>query len=103
MHTDTHLKVKAGTIFARTWTPATLSNDVPLVLLHDSLGCIELWRDFPEVLVERLQRPVFAYDRLGFGQSSPRTELPSLDFIREEAEQNLPEILDQAGFSKFAI
>ena len=103
MHSDTQYTLKAGTIFARTWTPAALSNDVPLVLLHDSLGSIELWRDFPEVLANRLQRRVFAYDRLGFGRSSPRSELPSLNFIREEAEQNLPEILDQAGISTFAI
>lgn len=103
MHTDTHLTVKTGTIFARTWTPAILANDIPLVLMHDSLGCVDLWREFPEALAERLQCPVFAYDRLGFGQSSARTELPSLNFIREEAEQNLPEILDQVGISKFAI
>ncbi|MGH8437583.1 MAG: alpha/beta fold hydrolase [Pseudomonas sp.] len=40
-----------------------------MVLFHDSLGCIALWRDFPQQLSEATGREVVAYDRLGFGQS----------------------------------
>ena len=41
----------------------------PIVLFHESLGCIELWRDFPRKLSQITGREVIAYDRLGFGQS----------------------------------
>ncbi|KIA95243.1 alpha/beta hydrolase [Pedobacter kyungheensis] len=42
-----------------------------LVFLHDSLGCIELWRDFPEKLAEATKCNLVIYDRLGYGKSSP--------------------------------
>jgi pimeloyl-ACP methyl ester carboxylesterase len=103
MHTDILLDVKGGTVFAKRWRPAVTASTVPLVLLHDSLGCVGLWRDFPETLARRLGRPVVAYDRLGFGRSSPREELPSSDFIREEAEVSLPAVLDGLGIADFAL
>jgi len=40
-----------------------------LVLLHDSLGCVTLWRDWPELLAEQLQCDVLVYDRVGYGLS----------------------------------
>ena len=40
-----------------------------LVFLHDSLGCIQLWRDFPKKLSELTQCNVLVYDRQGYGQS----------------------------------
>ncbi|MBX7226346.1 MAG: alpha/beta hydrolase [Chitinophagales bacterium] len=42
-----------------------------IVFLHDSLGCIELWRDFPQKLAEATQCNVLIYDRLGYGKSAP--------------------------------
>jgi pimeloyl-ACP methyl ester carboxylesterase len=42
-----------------------------IVLLHDSLGCIQLWRDFPLQLSEAVQCNVLVYDRLGYGESAP--------------------------------
>lgn len=42
-----------------------------LVFLHDSLGCVELWRDFPEKLGKLTQCNILVYDRLGYGKSAP--------------------------------
>jgi pimeloyl-ACP methyl ester carboxylesterase len=102
VQTDILLDVNGGTIFARRWQPAAVYSPVPLVLLHDSLGCVDLWRDFPATLAHRLGRAVVAYDRLGFGRSSPREELPSADFIREEAEEVFPAVLGRLGIAEFA-
>lgn len=87
------LSTSLGDIFIKEWTPKNVKNSVPLILLHDSLGCVETWREFPMKLSESLGRVVIAYDRVGFGKSSERTELPSLHFIREESEIYLPQIL----------
>lgn len=46
-------------------------NRPTLVFLHDSLGCIQLWRDFPAKLSETSQCNVLVYDRLGYGKSGP--------------------------------
>ncbi len=103
MQTDILLDIEGGTVFVRRWNPAVTSSEVPLVLLHDSLGCVELWRDFPAALARQLGRLVVAYDRLGFGRSSPRTVRPGPDFIREVAEKFLPAVLGGLGIADFAL
>lgn len=40
-----------------------------IVFLHDSLGCVELWRDFPKKLAETTWCNILIYDRLGYGKS----------------------------------
>lgn len=47
----------------------TEANRPTIVFLHDSLGCIQLWRDFPLQLAEALSCNVLIYDRWGYGQS----------------------------------
>ncbi|HRP40482.1 MAG TPA: alpha/beta hydrolase [Chitinophagales bacterium] len=42
-----------------------------IIFLHDSLGCIELWRDFPEKLSALTRCNVLVYDRQGYGKSCP--------------------------------
>jgi pimeloyl-ACP methyl ester carboxylesterase len=44
-----------------------------IIFLHDSLGCITLWRDFPEKLGAATGCNVLVYDRQGYGQSAPLT------------------------------
>jgi pimeloyl-ACP methyl ester carboxylesterase len=46
-------------------------NKPTLVFLHDSLGCIELWRNFPQLLSEATHCNLLVYDRQGYGKSSP--------------------------------
>ncbi len=42
-----------------------------LVLLHEGLGCVGLWNDFPDKLQQATGCGVFVYSRAGYGQSSP--------------------------------
>ena len=55
-------------IHAKKWhTDAADHALAPIILMHDSLGCVALWRDFPAQLAQATARVVYAYDRLGFG------------------------------------
>jgi pimeloyl-ACP methyl ester carboxylesterase len=94
-----------GRLFARDWpAPEGARATLPaLVLLHDSLGCVELWRDFPARLRDATGRRVVAYDRAGFGCSDARAEPPSPDFIREEATAWFPLVRDQLALQRFAV
>lgn len=100
---DVHIEVPRGRVFVRWWRPGEKTTEAPVVLLHDSLGCVDLWRDFPEELARHLKRPVVAYDRLGFGRSTKREGLPSLDFIAEEAEVFFPVILRELGITRISL
>ena len=91
-----------GRMLARRWQPtAPCPALAPIVMLHDSLGCVALWRSFPADLCRATGRTVIAYDRLGFGQSDQRTARPSLDFIAEEAQQYFPALREQLGIGRF--
>lgn len=100
---DRLVDVDGGSTFVRRWTPPRVRDDMPLVLLHDSLGSVEQWRDFPARLAERLQRTVIAYDRPGFGRSSQRRDAPSPDFIAEEARGHFPALRDALALDAFAL
>ncbi|HET7851020.1 MAG TPA: alpha/beta hydrolase, partial [Pseudolabrys sp.] len=78
-----------------------LRPDVPvLVLLHEGLGCVALWGDFPERLAAATGCNVFAYSRAGYGQSSP-VKLPRpLTYMHDEARETLPRLLDAIGFRR---
>ncbi len=95
-----------GRIFARKWSPPGADADrpaSPIVLFHDSLGCVELWRDFPAALSAASGRSVIAYDRLGFGRSEAREALLALDFIAEEALVYFPVVREQLGLERFVV
>lgn len=68
-----------------------------LVLLHEGLGCVQLWRDFPAKLAQATGCGVFVYSRAGYGRSDP-VELPRpLDYMTIEATEVLPVVLDAIG------
>lgn len=75
--------------------------DAPtIVMLHEGLGCVALWRDFPQAVAEATGMGVFVYSRAGYGQSDP-VDLPRpLDFMTREATDVLPVVLDAIGFRR---
>jgi pimeloyl-ACP methyl ester carboxylesterase len=97
------VSVPGGEIFVKRWTPAAPRARAPLVLLHDSIGCVEMWRQFPLSLATRLQRPVIAYDRLGFGRSTECRGLPSVDFVSEEATVRFPVLRRELELDTFVV
>ena len=71
-----------------------------LVLLHEGLGCVALWRDFPPRIAERTGFGVFVWSRGGYGQSDPVPLPRPLDYMTWEATQRLPHVLDAIGFQR---
>ena len=93
-----------GKLFARKWRPAQTHDDrAPVVLVHDSLGSVELWRNLPSLLAVRTGRTIIAYDRLGFGSSDPHPGKLSADFVADEARTYLPALLDGLGVGNVAL
>jgi pimeloyl-ACP methyl ester carboxylesterase len=98
---DSWVETPRGRLFARSWQMLNAPDAVPLVLFHDSLGCVQLWHDFPAALAIALNKRVIAYDRLGFGQSDRRMEMPSSNFIENEAEEFFPHVRRHFAFERF--
>ena len=71
-----------------------------IVMLHEGLGCLALWRDFPQKLAAATGHGVFAYSRAGYGLSDP-VDLPRpLDYMSREARFSLPALLDAIGLER---
>lgn len=64
-----------------------------IVLLHEGLGCVAAWRDFPGALAERTGCAVLAYSRRGYG-TSPPCELPRpASYMHDEANGDLSALI----------
>ena len=71
-----------------------------IVMLHEGLGCVALWRDFPQKLAAATGFGVFAYSRAGYGQSDPVVLPRPLDYMTREARETLPELLAAIGLQR---
>jgi len=70
-----------------------------LIFLHDALGCIEQWRDFPAAMAEATGLPALLYDRCGSGGSAPLPGLRTANYLDEEV-RCLAELLEVCGVSR---
>ncbi|WP_281321820.1 alpha/beta fold hydrolase [Flavobacterium aestivum] len=76
-------------------------SDLPtIIFLHDSLGCIELWRDFPEKLSELTKCNVIVYDRQGYGKSAPFSYTERDNYYMELEADILNELLQKWNVDK---
>jgi pimeloyl-ACP methyl ester carboxylesterase len=82
------------------WHGAAPDRAPTLVLLHEGLGCVATWKDFPKLLAERTGYGVLAYSRPGYGKSDP-IRLPwRSTYMHDEADKVLPAVLDHAKVRK---
>ena len=77
----------------RWWGPSPAQAPT-LVLLHEGLGCVSLWRDFPAQIAAATGCGVLAYSRPGYGRSAPVPLPRPLHYMHDEAEDTLPRLLD---------
>jgi pimeloyl-ACP methyl ester carboxylesterase len=93
--------VGAGRLEAAWFGPAR-SGLAPIVLLHEGLGSVSRWRDFPDELARRTTRRVMAYSRFGYGRSDRPARPRGIHFAHEEAAL-LPDLLDAAGIDRAVL
>jgi pimeloyl-ACP methyl ester carboxylesterase len=88
----------AGRKLAYEWIGGAPVGKPTLVFLHEGLGSIRQWRDFPEKMAAATGCRALVYDRYGYGQSDVLAEASrTMRFMHDEALQALPELL--AGLS----
>ncbi len=74
-------------------------NSPTIIFLHDSWGCIELWRDFPKKLGAITGCNVLIYDRQGYGKSCPFSKPREKNYMEVEADI-LNEIFEVCNVNK---
>ncbi len=71
-----------------------------IVMLHEGLGSVAIWGEFPEKLAAATGTGVFVYSRAGYGNSSPGKLPRTVSFMHEEATEVLPRVLAAIGFRR---
>jgi pimeloyl-ACP methyl ester carboxylesterase len=73
-----------------------------MVFLHEGLGSVAMWKDFPQALCQACGLKGLVYSRPGYGASTPRAadELWTNDFMHQQAHEVLPALLDELGVSQ---
>lgn len=74
-----------------------------IVLLHEALGCISLWRDFPAQLAVATGCEVVAWSRWGYGRSEPRLAPWPFDYHEMEATEAVPDLLSALGIGQHVL
>jgi pimeloyl-ACP methyl ester carboxylesterase len=81
------------------WIEPVRTGRPALVLLHEGLGSIALWKGFPQQLAARTGCGVLVYSRYGHGNSDKLMESRPVEFMHHEGEVVLPEVLEQTGIA----
>ena len=71
-----------------------------LVLLHEGLGSVAMWRDFPGRLAHATGCDALVYSRYGYGDSDPLTAPRGVRYMHDEALVTLPELLDKLAIAR---
>ena len=74
-----------------------------IIMLHEGLGCIGMWHDFPEQLCQLTEHPIFAYSRQGYGLSHPITVPRQLTYMHHEGLDVLPKLLKVADIKNHIL
>ena len=69
----------------------------PIVMLHEGLGSVAMWKDFPHRVAHAANRDVVVYSRAGYGRSAPATLPYGVRYMHDEALVALPRLLDACG------
>lgn len=102
---DSFVDLSGVRLFTRKLIPDGCCRDKekPIVIfLHEGLGSVKQWKDFPEKFIEKCRLPVLLYDRMGYGKSSPRKEKRGLDYIHRE-EQLLSLLIRKLSLKKYYL
>ena len=96
------LDIEGVKLESRCWGPPP-DEASTIVLLHEGLGCVGMWRDFPQKLVNQTGMGVFAFSRQGYGHSDPSSLPRPIDYMSIEAVEFLPKVLDTIGFKQGSL
>ena len=85
-----------------TWVGVAAADAPVMVFLHEGLGSVAMWRDFPDSLCQQLKMRGLVYSRPGYGASTPRAidEHWEVDFLHRQATGILPALMQALNISQ---
>jgi len=97
MHQQHGEVVAGGKRLETFWIEPERAARPTIIMLHEGLGSVALWKHFPQKLASRTGCGVLVYSRYGSGLSDMLREKRPVDYMHHEGEVVLPELLDKLG------
>jgi pimeloyl-ACP methyl ester carboxylesterase len=94
---DAFISINQQQFFTRIYNENYNFTKPTIVFLHEALGSVAQWRDFPKQIAEKTGCNAFAYDRLGHGLSDPIMNKRNFNYLHQEAWEILPAVLAHVG------
>lgn len=91
-----YIEVAGKRLYYEIHFPELLKEGNPLLIfLHEGLGSVRQWKNFPESIGKELKCTVLVYDRYGYGKSEKLDELRDSNYLFNEAFIYLPELIEK--------
>lgn len=100
---ETYIQVDGIQIAYKEFIPEKINSPLPIVFLHDSLGSISVWKEFPKRVAEHMKLKSIVYDREGYGHSAPFTHATRDTSYLELQADFLIRFLDQSEIDKCIV
>lgn len=99
-----HVDLPGGRVEYRWAGPRLRDAALPvIVMLHEGLGCVALWKDFPDRVAAATGLPVLVYSRVGYGGSAPCALPRPLTYMHDEGERELPALIAALGIGRHIL
>ncbi len=85
------------------WVGPAVDEAPILIFLHEGLGCIAMWRDFPDLLSQATGCGALIYSRAGYGHSDPCKLPRPVRYMHDEALVILPQLLELTGITDYIL
>jgi len=92
-----------GRLLEYRWIGEGAGDRPVLVFLHEGLGSVAMWRDFPDRVAEATGLPALVYSRAGYGRSDPAPLPRPVTYMHDEGLEVLPEVLQAAGIGQAVL
>ncbi len=98
---ESFIEINKASIFVRRYHE--FAQRPTIIFLHDSLGCVQLWRDFPEKLCQAVGCNMLVYDRQGYGKSDPLPSHHRTNKYLEREADLLRDLVVRLGLGKVIL
>jgi pimeloyl-ACP methyl ester carboxylesterase len=99
-----YVNIEGNSIYFEFINNGYLQGNTPLLIfLHQGVGSIKQWGDFPQMLSESVKCPALLYDRYGYGKSDGLKEKREVDYLNKEALVVLPELIKKLNIENKII
>src|SRR6266540_1233442 len=88
------LELATGYRLEYRWIGPRLEDAPTIVFLHEGLGCVGMWRDFPDRVASATGCGALVYSRIGYGASDPVGAPRPVRFMHDEALEVLPAVIE---------